>query len=48
MQQLQCAVSNSVSHFIVILIYTNFFHVCTHAFVKHGSNSFKIGYEDEI
>ena len=28
MQKLQCAVSNSVSHFIVILIYPNGFQVC--------------------
>ena len=36
MQKLQCAVSNSVSHFIVSLIYTNCFHVCAHAFDKHN------------
>ena len=40
MQKLQCAVSNSASHLIVILIYTNGFHVCAHAFVEHGSDSF--------
>ena len=37
MQKLQCAVSNSVSHFIVILIYTNCFHVCAHAFDEHAA-----------
>ena len=38
MQKLQCAVSNSVSQFIVIPIYTNCFLVCTHAFDEHGSD----------
>ena len=40
MRKLQCAVPNSVSHFIVILIYTNCFHVCAHAFDEYGSESF--------
>ena len=41
MQKLQCAVWNSVSHFIVILIYTNCFPVCAHAFDEHGSDSLR-------
>ena len=40
MHKLQCAVSNSVSNFIVSLIYTNCFHVPVHAFDEHGSESF--------
>ena len=40
MQILQCAVSNSVSHFIVILIHANCFHLCAHAFDEHGSDGF--------
>ena len=37
MQKLQCTVSNSVSHYIVIPIYPNGFHVCMHAFDEHGT-----------
>ena len=36
----QCAVSNSESHFIVILIYTKCFHKYAHAFDDHGSDNF--------
>ena len=36
MQKLQCAFSNSVSHFIGILISSN-----AHAFDKHGSDSLR-------
>ena len=40
MQILQCTVSNSVSHFIVIHIYNNRFQVYAHALDEHGSVSF--------
>ena len=40
MLKFKCASSNSVSHFIVILLYPNGFHVCTYAFDEQGSDSF--------
>ena len=43
MQKLQCAVSNSVSHFIVILIYPNGFQVC--AFMRSTSTEATVSRE---
>ena len=40
MQKLQCGVSNSGLHFIVIVIFTNCFHLCAIVFDEHGRDSF--------